>query len=166
MPDKVRKYIDDKRLHFYKDEDGRDIVEFYVDNVYSYNKIETNNLPLFASKWGNTSVWLPKGSKTKIIFVKNEKIFCGSQLNQNFWTVDEKNTLRTKCLCTGLMISAILSRAMGFSMQITLEQLLVITEHRKSTKYTNEGDATYLNGNTPKIPPVSSPFVQYLKYGT
>ena len=50
MPDKVRKYIDDKRLHFYKDEDGRDIVEFYVDNVYSYNKIETNNLPLFASK--------------------------------------------------------------------------------------------------------------------
>lgn len=63
-----------------------------------------------ASKGGNVSVRLPKGSKPKIIFGQDEAIFRSSQLNNSCWTVDGKTTLRTKGLGTGLMISAMVSQ--------------------------------------------------------
>ena len=81
VSDKVSKYIDKKRGHFYKDENGRDMTEIHVDDVYSYDKLEVNNLPSLASKEGNASVRLPKISKPEIIFGQDEVIFQSSQLN-------------------------------------------------------------------------------------
>ena len=83
VSDKVSEYIDEKRVHFYKDENGRDMTEIHVDDVYSYDAIEINNLPSLASKGGNASVRLPKGSKPKIIFGQDEAIFRSSQLNDS-----------------------------------------------------------------------------------
>lgn len=64
------------------------------------------------------------------------------------------------------MVSTMVSRAIGFWMEITQEQLSVINECRESIKYVDEEASTNLNGNTLKRPLLLSPFVQYLNYGT
>ena len=73
---------------------------------------------------------LPVGSKPRLCFGQDEAIFRSSQLNESCWTVDDEATLRTKGLGTGVMVSAMVSRATGFGLQITDEQSLEINKLR------------------------------------
>ena len=64
------------------------------------------------------------------------------------------------------MVSAIISHAFGFGLDITAEELLVINEKREGKEYTDMEAATYLFGNSSKKPLKESPFVRYLEYGS
>ena len=48
------------------------------------------------------------------------------------------------------MVSAMVSRAIGFGMVVTDEQLLEINRRRLGTKYKDSNAATYMNGNDKK----------------
>ena len=48
------------------------------------------------------------------------------------------------------MVSAMVSRVMGFGMVVTDEQLLEINRRRLGIKYKDHDAATYLNGNDNK----------------
>ena len=50
------------------------------------------------------------------------------------------------------MVSAMVSRAFGFGLEITAEELLVINEKREGKEYADSEAATYLFGNPIKKP--------------
>ena len=62
----MEEYIEKERMHFYQDENGKEMVEIHVDDVYTYDDIQ-NNLPYFPSLGGSLSVRLPKGAKPILI---------------------------------------------------------------------------------------------------
>jgi len=80
----------------------------YVDaeRVYRY----TTTLVKYG---GNTSVRLPLNSKSRLCFGQDEAIYRSSQLNDSCWTIDGEVPLCTKRLGTGVMVSAMTSRAFG-----------------------------------------------------
>jgi len=87
---------------------------------------------------GNISIRLPIDSKPRLYFGQDEAIYRSSQLNECCWTVDGETTLRTKGLGTGVMVSAMVSRAFGFG----------------------------LYGSSAKKSLIDNPFVRYLDYGS
>ena len=64
------------------------------------------------------------------------------------------------------MVSAMISQAFGFGMNITDEQLLNINKSREVTNYKDEEAATHLTGAPIKKTLPNSPFVRYLDYGS
>jgi len=114
---------------------------------------------------GNLSVRLPPERKPVITFGQDEAIFRSSQLNDSCWTIDGESTLRTKGLGTGIMVSAMVSRAFGFGLEITEAQLLEINNRREGKQYVDTEAATYLYGHPNKSKLTESPFVRYLNYG-
>ena len=164
MESKINSYIDENVSHYYK-KDGEDMVEIHVDELYKYDDID-KNLPPLGLFGGNRSVRLPADVKARLCFGQDEAIFRSSQLNESCWTIDGQNTLRTKGLGVGVMVSAMVSRAFGMGLEITAAQLLVINEIRNGKKYADEEAATHLFGNAAKKPLKESPFVQYLEYGS
>ena len=115
---------------------------------------------------GDLGVRLQSTSKPTLVFGQDEAIYRSSQLNKSCWTVDGESTLCSKGLGVGLMVSAMVSRAMGFGMVVTDEQLLEINRRRLGTKYKDHDAVTYLNVNDNQNPPTESPFIGYLNYGS
>ena len=117
---KMAAFIADKQVHHYV-ADGKDMVELHVDAVYGYDEGDTTNkhLPPLRIMGGNRSVRLHHGEKTRLCFGQDEAIFRSSQLNESCWTIDGETTLRTKGLGVGIMVSAMVSRAFGFGMDIS-----------------------------------------------
>ena len=64
------------------------------------------------------------------------------------------------------MVSAMISRAFGFDMEITAEQLLEINKSSEGCKYKDEEAEAHLTGTPRKKPLAESPFVRYLDYGS
>ena len=160
----MEKYIEDERMHFYQDENGKKMVEMHVDDVYTYDD-KQDNLPPLPSLGGSLSVRLPEGAKPVIVLGQDEAIYRSSQQNDSCWTVDGESTLRTKGLGTGFMVSAFVSRALGLGLTISEMQLSEINKVRAGQSYTDEEAATYLKGNSRKPPLKESPFIRYLNYG-
>ena len=109
----IDEYVKNEFVHFYTDEEGKQMVEMHVDDIYSYNNTE-ENLPPLPSLGGNLSVRKPKESKAKLVFGQDEAIYRSSQQNDSCWTVDGKITLCTKYLVTGVMVSDFCARVLGF----------------------------------------------------
>ena len=126
LPDistKINDYIETKRTHFYTLSEGNiQMVEMHVDDLYSYNDTTNDLLPLLGPYGGSLSVRLPSEQKPIITFGQDEAIFRSSQLNDSCWTIDGESTLCTKGLGTGIMVSAMVSRAFGMGLEITEAQ--------------------------------------------
>ena len=99
------------------------MVEIHVDDVYSYDD-NISTLMQLGTFGRNTCIRFTDGHKPKTIFGKNKEIFWSFQLNESRWIVDRETTLQTKDLGTGLMVSAMVSRANGFRVEGTYNQLL------------------------------------------
>ena len=160
----IVKYTEDHRIHFYKDEKDVAMVEMHVDDIYAYNESDCD-LPSLPPFGGNLSVRLKPNQRPRIAFGQDEAIFRSSQLNDSCWTIDGESTLRTKGQGSGIMVSAIVSRAFGFGLAVNDAQLLVINAERKDKVYKDAEAATYLYGSPNKSPLTESPFVRYLNYG-
>ena len=165
----VEKYIAENQVHFFTNKEGREMVEQHVDDVYSYNNEEDKRkkLPDIGEYGGALSVRLPVGARPRIIFGQDEAIYRSSQLNDNCWCIDDESPLRSKGMDQGIMVSAFVSRAFGFGLEITKEKLDEINKKRSTTKYKDEDAATWLLGSPlkEKAPLVSSPFVRFLSHG-
>ena len=96
-----------------------------------------------------------------ITFGQDEAIFRSSQLNESCRKIDGITTLRTKGLGVGLMVSAMVSRAFGFGMEINDKDLSEINKLRVSETYADEEAATYLYGSSAKKSLLESPFVRF-----
>ena len=119
----VSDFLDKKFTYFYSDEEGNEFAEVHTDDVpYNYGD-DDNKLPPLGEFRGNTSVRLKEGVEPCLVFGQDEAIFRSSQLNECCWMVDGKTTLRTKGLRKGIMVSALVSRAFGFGLNITSEKL-------------------------------------------
>ena len=63
---KIVDYIEKHQNHYYKDADGREMVEIHVDNLYTYNN-DDKNLPVLPPLSGNLSVLPPNGARPRIV---------------------------------------------------------------------------------------------------
>jgi hypothetical protein len=63
------------------------------------------------------------------------------------------------------MVSALVSRALGMGIDISVEQLQQVSSNREGAKYADEEAASYLFGSSDKKALESSPFVRYLEMG-
>jgi hypothetical protein len=63
------------------------------------------------------------------------------------------------------MVSALVSRALGMGIEISVEQLQHVSSNREGAKYADEEAASYLFGSADKKALESSPFVRYLEMG-
>ena len=122
------------------------MVELHVDTIYKYDDEDELILPKLGIYGGDIGVRLPPNTKPRLCFGQDEAIFRSSQLNDSCWSIDGECPLRTKGLGTGVMVSAMISRAFGFGMNITDEQLLNINESREGKNYKDEEAATHLTG--------------------
>jgi hypothetical protein len=162
----VTKYLDTKAYHF-RNEDGEDIVEVHADWLYCYGddkKLPNGILPL-PKYGGNLSVRKPENVKPRVPFGQDEAIFRSSQLNESCWAIDGQQTLRTKSMGVGRMVSALCSREFGFGLDLSVEELDRVNERRRNHKYGDEDAAIYLLGSSDKKDLEASPFVRYLEYG-
>jgi hypothetical protein len=162
----ITKYLDEKAYH-YRNKAGEDMVEVHSDWLYSYEegeKLPNGILPL-PKYGGNLSVRKPESVKPRVPFGQDEAIFRSSQLNESCWAIDGQQTLRTKSMGVGRMVSALCSREFGFGLDVSLEELKRVNEFRGNTKYGDEEAAIYLLGSADKKDLDSSPFVRYLEYG-
>jgi hypothetical protein len=163
----VSAYLETKEYH-YTNDDGDAFVEVHADSIYSYdaNKPLPTGTPPLPELGGFLSVRRPPNSKPRVVFGQDEAIYRSSQLNESCWAIDGQQTLRSKGMGVGRMISAMCSREFGFGYFISNEELTKINEARKNTKYADEEAATYLFGNPNKKDLLESPFIRELEYGT
>ena len=161
---KMSRYIEKHRVHFYDEKDVK-MIELHVDDMYTYDIDGEKSLPILGPYGGNTSVRISQSVKPILTFGQDEAIFRSSQLNESCWQIDGITPLRTKGLGVGLMVSAMVSRAFGFGMEISDKDLLTINELRVGKKYADEEAATYLYGSSSKKTLLESPFVRCLEYG-
>jgi hypothetical protein len=163
----IAAYLETKEHHYTNDE-GKAFVEVHADTVYAYEEgksLPTGTPPL-PELGGYLSVRRPPNSKPRVVFGQDEAIYRSSQLNESCWAIDGQQTLRSKGMGVGRMISALCSREFGFGYFISNEELTKINEMRKDTKYADEEAATYLFGNPNKKDLSESPFIRELEYGT
>jgi hypothetical protein len=107
----ITKYLDEKAYH-YHNEAGKDMVEVYADWLYSYEEVKKlpNGIPPLPKYRGNLSVRKPENVKPRVPFGQDEAIFRPSQLNDSCWAIDIQQTLRTKSMGVGRMVSALCSQ--------------------------------------------------------
>jgi hypothetical protein len=162
----VTKYLDAKAYH-YTTKAGEDMVEVHADWLYQYDAAEKlpNGIPPLPKYGGNLSVRKPESVKPRVTFGQDEAIFRSSQLNESCWAIDGQQTLRTKSMGVGRMVSALCSREFGFGLDLSVEELTRVNGVRRNQKYGDEEAAIYLLGSADKKDLVSSPFVRYLEYG-
>ena len=102
----IEKYIENEHMYFHQDENGKEMVEMHVDDLYTYGN-KQDNLPHLPSLGGSLSTCLSKGTKPVIVLGQDEAIYCSTQQHDSCWTVDGGSTLQTEGLGTGLMVSAL-----------------------------------------------------------
>jgi len=80
-----------------------------IDVIAQRNNYITNSM--ISPLGGNRSVRLDPTIKTRLCFGQDDAIFRIPQLTESYWNIDGETTLRTKGFGTGIMVSAIVSRA-------------------------------------------------------
>ena len=162
----VTKYLDTKAYH-YCNKEGEEMVEVHSDWLYSYEEGEKlpEGIPPIPEYGGNLSVRKPLNVKPRVPFGQDEAIFRSSQLNDSCWAIDGQQTLRTKSMGIGRMVSAMCSREFGLGLYLSAEQLERVNHMRRQKKYGDEDAAIYLLGSSEKKDLLTSPFIRYLEYG-
>ena len=147
---KIDNYVEEHLTHFYNDGiEEKEMVMLHIDDYYLHDANDTN-LPAIKLYGGNTSVRLPPGCKPRSYFGQDEAIFRSSQLSKYCWTVDGEKTLQTKGLGTGVMVSAMVSCAFGFGLEINENEMSAINSKRIGISYTDCEVATHLYGRSAK----------------
>lgn len=148
------------KAHFYQDEVGNYMVEVHVDTFES-------DLPVHGTHGGNLSVRKPAGARQRIRLGQDEVIYRSSQLNDYCWSIEGEQTLRSKGLGEGKMVSGIATREFGFGRAMSDEELARVNAYRANQWYKDRDAATYLLGSASKSasPLKTSPFVRMLEYG-
>jgi hypothetical protein len=151
----------EKSGYEYKNAQGDNFVELHVDDCLH---IEAEiNLLQFA---GNLSVRKPTGVKPVMILGQDESIFKQYCIPTKSWVYpDGTRVLLPKDEGQGLMISAFVSRELGYGMELTPSQLDAINLKRKNEHYLDTLSAKKKNGNTKKPKLTHSPFSRKLEYG-
>jgi hypothetical protein len=154
----------DKGLGYrYSDsESGKRMVEFHVDEHPSFqDRVSTTKYG------GNLSVRKPSQVKPLICFGQDECIFKQFSFTPKAWTApDGQKAMIPKDEGLGVMISAFVSREMGFGYDISEEDLVKVNERRQGKHYSDEEAAKKIKGNSSmKMPLTGSPFVVEFEYG-
>jgi hypothetical protein len=135
VPAAVTKYLDKKAYH-YRNKAGEDMVVVHADWLYAYEEDEklTNRFPPLPKYGGNLSIRKPESVKPQVPFGQDKAIFRSSQLNDSCWAIDGQQTLQTKLMGAGRMVSALCSRAFGFGLDLSVEQVAQVNERRRNKK--------------------------------
>lgn len=167
MMSKINEYIDMHCTYFYTitvNEELVEMVEIHGNYLCSYCVMDNKRKLLEPGTLsGCTSVQLPVGKKTVLAFGQDEAIYRSLQLNESCWTVDgdhssnERTWHRNNGVC-------FVSRATGFGINITAEQLVEINKTRADTQYTDKDVSNYLSRNADKNTLTESLFFLYLNY--
>jgi hypothetical protein len=108
----VTKYLDAKAYH-YRNDAGEEMVEVHADWLYSYDESDEKlpkGIPPIPKYGGNLSICIkPPNVKPRFTFGQDEAISRSSQLNESCWAIDGQQTLRTKSMGVGRMVSALCS---------------------------------------------------------
>ena len=147
----------------YESEDGTKMVEFHVDTIDLFQK-EVDNDPtiLFG---GNLSVRKKDNERPLISVGQDECIFKQYLLKSKTWTHEGKRVIVPKDEGYGVMISAFMSRELGFGVVISQEQLDEINRRRRGKHYADKDAATFITNSTAKQDLTESPFVKTFEYG-
>jgi hypothetical protein len=146
----------------YKDSSDNQMVEFHVDDLKLFQQ-EMNEKNGFG---GRLSVRFPNHLKPLIIIGHDECIFKQYSLSKKYWVApDGQRVLVPKDEGQGVMVSAFQSREFGFGLELTPEQLNVVNQARRGTKYKDEESAISRLGTAIKKDLPKSPFVKEFEYG-
>jgi hypothetical protein len=162
----VTKYLDEKSYH-YCNKAGEDMVEVHADWLYSYeeDKKLPNGILLLLKYGGNLSIRKPENVKPGVNFGQDEAIFRLSQLNESCWAIGRQQTLQTKLMGVGQMVSVLCLQEFGSGLDLSVEQLAKVNEMRRNQKHGDKEAAIYPLGSANKKDLVLLPCVCYLEYG-
>jgi hypothetical protein len=152
VPAAVTNYLDKKAYH-YRNKAGEDMVKVHADWLYGYEEVEKllNGIPPLPKYGGNLSIRKPESVKPRVPFGQDEAIFRWSQLNDSCWAIDGQQTLQTKSMGSGRMVSVLCSQEFGFELDLlSVEQVAQVNGRRRNKKYGDKEAATYLLGSADK----------------
>lgn len=149
------------KAHHYTNAEGQQMVEVHVDTFSDMKKLNVGPMG------GHLSVRMGNNKRQRIRFGQDEVIFRSSQLNDYCWSISGEQTMRSKGLGEGQMVSGMTSREFGFGLTINDAQLAEINRTRATQEYKDKEAAEYLLGTAAKknSPLKSSPFTRILNYG-
>jgi hypothetical protein len=142
---KIREFVDKKLTCEYKQDNDEEFVEIHVDYLYSYG-LNDKDLPPLGKFGGNQSVQLPTDQKARLFFGQDEAAYRSSSPNEKCWTINGQFELRSKGIGQGIMVSALVSRALGMGIDISVEQLEQVSSNREGAKDVDEEAASYQFG--------------------
>ena len=150
--------------YMYFDEDFNILYEFHIDYCCRENKSTTANA--MHGKVASMSVRAPPGARPCEAIGQDESLFSQYQFPSKSWVGPNlERALLPKSPGEVLMLSAFLSRDLGFGMQMTDEQLALVNASRQGTHYIDRAAALEVHKYTQKQPLIRSPFVQDLLIG-
>jgi hypothetical protein len=132
---------------YFNTETGVNMVEYHVDTCYLFQ--EKMNATIQVG--GNLSVRRGKNKETIIVLGHDECIFRQYALTNKPWNgPEEQKSITPKDLGQGIMISVFQSRAFGFGMDLSEQQLEEINFFRDGKKYADESAAIAKRGSAYK----------------
>ena len=153
----------DKCGYQYVDNNGNAMVEYHVDTLDLFQDEVNNDASILFG--GKLSVRLKEGERPLISLGQDECIFKQYLLKSKSWTHEGKRVLVPKDEGYGVMISAFMSRELGFGVVISQEQLDEINQTRRGKEYTDKDAAKFVHNDTAKKDLTESPFVKSFEYG-
>ncbi|KAL7532560.1 hypothetical protein ACHAWF_008635 [Thalassiosira exigua] len=163
----VRQMIADGELeenqgYQYTDSNGEQLIEFHVDDHETFIERGAQLHPF----GGNLSVRKPAGRKPLIVVGQDEAIFKQFLNMWKAWKLpDGTMAIMPKDDGNGVMISAWVSRELGFGVDWTSDLMERVNRSRAGKKYIDEEAARRVIGKPDKPPLTSSPLVKEFEYG-
>jgi hypothetical protein len=152
--------------HCFDTETEVEMVEFHVDDHHGFQE-KMNSTIRFG---GNLSVRKPPDKKPIIGFGQDEAVMNKKKqhcFTTKAWTAPSgQKAITPKDEGMGMMISAFVSREVGFGLKLCQEQLQKVNLARRGTKHSDEAAAKETRGgNANKQPLAESPFVVEFECG-
>jgi hypothetical protein len=148
--------------HYVDPESQVRMVELHVDDHHAFQ----DKMNLTSRFGGKLSVQKQAEEKPIICFGQDEAIMKQYCFTTKAWTAPTgQKAIVPKDEGMGVMISAFVSREFGFGIKLTQEQLSLVNQARRGTKYSDESAAKETRGKADKLPLTSSPFVVEFEYG-
>jgi hypothetical protein len=135
-----------------------EMVEFHVNYCHGITGLK--------DEAAHMSVRAPPGSKPLMILGQDECVFTQFLLGQRTWVGPKgERPLLPKTEGEGYMLSAFVSRDLGFGRPLSETELATINAARQGKKYLDEKAALEINKTLDKPPLTDTPFVKYLHIG-
>ncbi len=148
--------------HYVDPESQVRMVELHVDDHHAFQ----DKMNLTSRFGGKLSVQKQAEEKPIICFGQDEAIMKQYCFTTKAWTAPTgQKAIVPKDEGMGVMISAFVSREFGFGIKLTQEQLSLVNQARRGTKYSDELASKETSGKADKLPLTSSPFVIEFEYG-